>query len=138
VLGSGDKLLGGPQCGILLGRAELITRLRDHPLARAFRVDKLKLAALQATLDAYLRGTAVQEIPTLSLLAASPDELLQRAERIAGQLRTGPLQITVSRDTSPVGGGSLPGATPKNSPATCAQATRACTGAYNRTKSCSI
>jgi L-seryl-tRNA(Ser) seleniumtransferase len=111
VLGSGDKLLGGPQCGILLGRAELITRLRDHPLARAFRVDKLKLAALQATLDAYLRGTAVQEIPTLSLLAASPDELLQRAERIAGQLRTGPLQITVSRDTSPVGGGSLPGAT---------------------------
>lgn len=108
VLGSGDKLLGGPQCGILLGRAELIARLREHPLARAFRVDKLTLAALQATLDAYLRDTALQEIPTLSLLATSADDLFRRAESIAAQLASS--QVTVARDTSPVGGGSLPGA----------------------------
>lgn len=110
VLGSGDKLLGGPQCGILLGRADLIARLREHPLARAFRVDKLTLAALQATLDAYLRGTAVQEIPTLSLLAASSDDLLARAERIGAQVPREVLRVTVARDMSPVGGGSLPGA----------------------------
>lgn len=82
VLGSGDKLLGGPQCGILLGHAELIERLSQHPLARAFRIDKLTLAALSATLDAYLRGSPESEIPTLSLLAASPEQLLARAHEI--------------------------------------------------------
>jgi L-seryl-tRNA(Ser) seleniumtransferase len=82
VLGSGDKLLGGPQCGILLGRAELVEQLSTHPLARAFRIDKLTLAALSATLDAYTRGVAEQEIPTLSLLAASQHELLARAHAI--------------------------------------------------------
>jgi L-seryl-tRNA(Ser) seleniumtransferase len=127
VLGSGDKLLGGPQCGILLGHVELVDRLAGHPLARALRVDKLALAALSATLDAYLRGTAETEIPTLVLLAARQESLATRAERIQSQLASPPLSkggaggvalptedcqlsIEVSMDTSPVGGGSLPGA----------------------------
>ena len=127
VLGSGDKLLGGPQCGILLGHQELIDRLAGHPLARALRVDKLTLAALSATLDAYLRGSAETEIPTLALLAATQESLAARADRVQSQLaspplRRGgpggaalptedcPLKIDVARDTSPVGGGSLPGA----------------------------
>ena len=132
VLGSGDKLLGGPQCGILLGHAELVERLSGHPLARSFRIDKLTLAALSATLDAYLRGAAVQEIPTLALLAASQNELLTRADRIREAVLILPLQqgagggsspencklknencklqIEVARDSAPVGGGSLPGA----------------------------
>ena len=117
VLGSGDKLLGGPQCGILLGHAELVERLSEHPLARAFRIDKLTLAALSATLDAYLRGAAEREIPTLALLAASPDELFARARRIhdswhsvgrsaaepALPMGAGTLKMEVATDTSPVG-----------------------------------
>jgi L-seryl-tRNA(Ser) seleniumtransferase len=120
VLGSGDKLLGGPQCGILLGRAELVERMSTHPLARAFRIDKLTLAALAATLDAYTRGVAQQEIATLSLLAVSQQELLARAHAIRHavceerdcKLKTESckLQIDVAVDEAPVGGGSLPGA----------------------------
>jgi L-seryl-tRNA(Ser) seleniumtransferase len=126
VLGSGDKLLGGPQCGILLGHAELVERLSGHALARAFRIDKLTLAALSTTLDAYLRGAAEREIPTLALLAASPDELLARADQIRAAISIPPLRkggeggassvddfklkIEVAHDTAPVGGGSLPGA----------------------------
>src|SRR5262245_61382768 len=133
VLGSGDKLLGGPQCGILLGHGELIERLSAHPLARAMRIDKLTLAALSATLDTYLRGAAEREIPTLALLATPPDELLARAHRIVEAVRSSPiqgrgarggaaagkcelkddhsrLQIDVGRGVAPVGGGSLPGA----------------------------
>ncbi len=130
VLGSGDKLLGGPQCGILLGHGDLIEKLSAHPLARAVRIDKLTLAALAATLDAYLRGAAEREIPTLSLLAASPESLLTRAHDIKAALGTpplskggpggialqsadspSPLHLEVSTSDSPVGGGSLPGAT---------------------------
>ncbi|HLJ11777.1 MAG TPA: L-seryl-tRNA(Sec) selenium transferase [Planctomycetaceae bacterium] len=133
VLGSGDKLLGGPQCGIMLGRAELIERLSAHPLARSFRIDKLTLAALSATLDVYLRGEADREIPTLALLAASRDELLARARKIHADLAlgrdcaatgvrdtsldngnlqdaAGTLRIEVATDQALVGGGSLPGA----------------------------
>jgi L-seryl-tRNA(Ser) seleniumtransferase len=116
VLGSGDKLLGGPQCGILLGRAELIERLAAHPLARAFRIDKLTLAALSATLDAYVRGEAEHELPTLSLLAASLRDLLSRAQAIWDtvdcklQNEKCKLQIEVGVDEAPVGGGSVPGA----------------------------
>lgn len=113
VLGSGDKLLGGPQCGILLGRRSLIDRIASHPLARAFRVDKLTLAALQATLDSYLLGQHWEEIPTLALLRASVDSLQQRAERLAtgwqAHLAGHPSrQVSVELRTAPVGGGSLP------------------------------
>ena len=111
VLGSGDKLLGGPQAGILLGRREPIERIRQHPLARAVRVGKLTLAALQATLEAYLRGEAEDDIPTIALLATPADQLVARAEAIAREL-AGAARLTaeVRRDTAPVGGGSLPGA----------------------------
>ncbi|MEX0701798.1 MAG: L-seryl-tRNA(Sec) selenium transferase, partial [Planctomycetales bacterium] len=113
VLGSGDKLLGGPQAGIILGRRDLIERLRNHPLARALRVDKLTLAALQATLDAYVRGTAETEVPTLAFLAATSDSLRTRAEAVreAVQKAIGPggsLRIEVRDATAAVGGGALP------------------------------
>jgi L-seryl-tRNA(Ser) seleniumtransferase len=111
VLGSGDKLLGGPQAGIVLGRSDLVTVIRRHPLARAVRVGKLTLAALSATLDAYLRGTAEREIPTLSLLATTAADLRRRAEAISRELTaTDSLEIDVADDVAPVGGGSLPGA----------------------------
>ncbi len=123
VLGSGDKLLGGPQCGILLGKSAFIQRLGAHPLARALRIDKLTLAALSATLDAYLRGAAEREIPTLALLAVSQEELLARARRIHDSSLGGDgsgtsvtphdgieFQMEVALDTALVGGGSLPGA----------------------------
>ncbi|MEX0717002.1 MAG: L-seryl-tRNA(Sec) selenium transferase [Planctomycetaceae bacterium] len=112
-LGSGDKLLGGPQAGIILGRRALVERLRNHPLARALRVDKLTLAALQATLDSYLRGTAAEEIPTLALLAATPESLRARAEAVRDAVEKSPghersLKLEVRDATAAVGGGSLP------------------------------
>ena len=109
VLGSGDKLLGGPQCGIILGRSALIAQLRQHPLARTVRVGKLTLAALSATLDSYLRDAAEPEVPVVSMLAASLDSLIQRARNIVEDVAPGQqLQIEVQTATSPVGGGSLP------------------------------
>lgn len=110
VLGSGDKLLGGPQCGIILGQHEFVERIRQHPLARAVRVGKLTLAALQATLDSYLRGTATSEIPTLAMLSCSTEALRLRAEKILAEVgSTESLQVRIADDTSAVGGGSLPG-----------------------------
>lgn len=111
VLGSGDKLLGGPQAGIILGKSRFIQSIRQHPLARATRVGKLTLAGLSGTLDAYLRGTAEQDIPTLRALAATQEELLNRARSIQQEIGTvNDLHIEVLEDTTPVGGGSLPGA----------------------------
>lgn len=104
---SGDKLLGGPQAGILVGRAGLITRLKKHPLARAIRADKLCLAALSATLLHYLKGEAEREIPIWQMLAASPEALRQRAEAWQNQLGCG----EVMAEQSTIGGGSLPGET---------------------------
>ncbi|MBK8097112.1 MAG: L-seryl-tRNA(Sec) selenium transferase [Planctomycetes bacterium] len=83
---SGDKLLGGPQCGILLGSKEQIAAIRAHPLYRAFRCDKLTLAALEATLMLYRDGEPLVEIPTLRMLAAAPAELQLRSERLAQAL----------------------------------------------------
>ena len=84
---SGDKLLGGPQCGILLGKADVIAKCRAHPLYRAFRCDKLALAALEATLAIYRDGDPLQDVPTLRMLAASGAELRSRSETLAGLLR---------------------------------------------------
>ncbi|GAB4146742.1 MAG: L-seryl-tRNA(Sec) selenium transferase [Planctomycetaceae bacterium] len=110
VLGSGDKLLGGPQAGIILGKKTYVETIRQHPLARAVRVGKLTLAGLSATLDSYLRGTAEEEIPTLALLAASQDDLLHRAESIRKELEDiDNLEVEARSDMALVGGGSLPG-----------------------------
>lgn len=110
VLGSGDKLLGGPQCGIILGKREFVERIRQHPLARAVRIDKLTLAALQATLEAYLRGTEISEIPTLTMLATSSESLQQRAQQIAVEIGESPNgRVEITHETATVGGGSLPG-----------------------------
>ena len=101
---SGDKLLGGPQAGIILGRAELIARLKKHPLARAIRADKLCLAGLTATLLHYLKDEAEQEIPIWRMIAASPEALRQRAGAWAAFLGRG--EVLPAQST--IGGGSLP------------------------------
>lgn len=105
---SGDKLLGGPQAGILVGEAPLIARLKRHPLLRAVRPDKLTLAALAATLDHYLRGEAEQVVPVWRMIAAPGDALAARAERWAAALRDWGVPARVEAGQSPVGGGSLP------------------------------
>ena len=109
VLGSGDKLLGGPQAGIIIGRHEFIEPIRKAPFARTVRVDKLTLAALDSTLDSYVRGKAEEELPTLRMLSASIETLRDRAERLVQSFGS-KLEATVVEGTTPVGGGSLPGA----------------------------
>jgi L-seryl-tRNA(Ser) seleniumtransferase len=110
VLFSGDKLLGGPQAGLIVGKASLIARLEKDPLMRAFRLDKMTLAALEATLRLYRDPTrALRELPTLRMLTAPLAGLRERAERFAGRLRqAGGINVTVRGDVSYVGGGSLP------------------------------
>ena len=109
VLGSGDKLLGGPQCGIIIGRTHWISRMRSHPLARAFRVDKLTIAALSATLDAYLTNN-VASLCVHQMLAASTDTLRDLAESVIRQLNPSHnWKIDFIDDVAEVGGGSLPG-----------------------------
>lgn len=111
VCASGDKLLGGPQCGIILGSQDVIQELKDFPLVRALRVDKTTLAALQATLRAYVAGRAVQEIPVWQMLAAPLEELETRAARWADELGRHGVEALVVEAESAVGGGSLPGQT---------------------------
>ena len=115
VTASGDKLLGGPQAGLILGRRDLIELLKKHPLLRAFRVDKLTLAALQATLLAYLEGRALEEIPVWRMIALSPAALQRRANRWRAALLADPrlaqTPMQVVETVSTVGGGSLPGQT---------------------------
>jgi L-seryl-tRNA(Ser) seleniumtransferase len=104
---SGDKLLGGPQAGIILGKAELVNRLKKHPLARAIRADKLCLAALAATLLHYLKSEALSEIPVWSMISQPLEEIHSRAKKWIKFLGKG--KIIAGRST--VGGGSLPGET---------------------------
>ena len=108
---SGDKLLGGPQAGIIVGRAELVERIKRFPLTRALRVDKVTLAGLQATLLAYLRGTATEEIPVWRMIAARVEELERRAQTWAEALQAQGIAAEVIEGHSAVGGGSLPGET---------------------------
>jgi L-seryl-tRNA(Ser) seleniumtransferase len=103
---SGDKLLGGPQAGIIVGKAAEVGRLRRHPLMRAIRPDKLTLAALGATLVHYVRGEAEREVPVWRMIAASSANLRARAEQLASQLGA-----EVIETRSAIGGGSLPGQT---------------------------
>lgn len=108
---SGDKLLGGPQAGIILGRAALLERIARHPLMRALRVDKLTLAALEATLRHYQRGEAEEAIPIWRMIALPLARLQERAQRWARILREQGLAASVRSGESTVGGGSLPGET---------------------------
>lgn len=105
---SGDKLLGGPQAGIIVGNRRYIDLLKRHPLARALRVDKLTLSALEATLQAYADGTALQEIPVLSMLAQTPEELHQQAESLCRRLEEIGVTAEVVSTENPVGGGAVP------------------------------
>jgi L-seryl-tRNA(Ser) seleniumtransferase len=111
VLCSGDKLLGGPQCGLILGTQALVARVIRHPLARVVRVDKMTLSALAATLQVYLRGDATEQIPIWRMLAARGDELRARAEAWAQALPSDDAEGEVMPGESTVGGGSLPGET---------------------------
>lgn len=109
---SGDKLLGGPQAGILCGRADAIRRCAAHPLARAVRVDKLTIAALQATLELYRAGRAPAEVPALRMLGRTPQELRRAAAGLARACRratAGRCAVAVRPAESAAGAGSLPG-----------------------------
>jgi L-seryl-tRNA(Ser) seleniumtransferase len=111
VLFSGDKLLGGPQCGIIVGRKEYVQKISKHPLMRALRVDKLTLAALAATLRLYRdEDVARREVPLLQMLSTPVENLMQRAQRMAQRLSG---QGVVARaepvaDVTYLGGGSVP------------------------------
>ncbi len=105
---SGDKLLGGPQAGILAGDAALIARIKANPLMRALRVDKLVFAALEATLASYATGRAREEIPVVAALFATRDEIARRARAFVRRARALPLKLVLLDGFSLVGGGSAP------------------------------
>lgn len=110
---SGDKLLGGPQAGIIVGAKPLIDRLKKNPLARALRLDKMTLAALEATLRLYLNPeNARREVPTLRMLTETADEVFIRAKKLAGVLKkalpSGACEISLVEEISRAGGGALP------------------------------
>jgi L-seryl-tRNA(Ser) seleniumtransferase len=109
---SGDKLLGGPQAGLISGNPELVAKLRSNPLFRALRVDKMFYAALEATLLAYLRED-YDSIPVLRMMRVSVDELMHRAEHIVRQLRISApqLKVEIVESRAVLGGGSAPGST---------------------------
>jgi L-seryl-tRNA(Ser) seleniumtransferase len=107
---SGDKLLGGPQAGIITGKKRFVTALKGKPLFRALRCDKLCFAALQATIDLHLHQ-AVTKIPAIGLLQVSEDELRNRAGVIKTRLSDLALQIVIGRSTAKIGGGTLPKST---------------------------
>ncbi len=108
---SGDKLLGGPQAGIIAGKKDIVQRIRRHPLFRALRVDKLTIAALEVTLGAYLRG-ALDEIPALHMIRMTAGQIGQRVETFLRELRPelplGEVDVEVADGTSLIGGGSTP------------------------------
>jgi L-seryl-tRNA(Ser) seleniumtransferase len=105
---SGDKLLGGPQAGIAVGRSEHIAALRGHPLMRALRPDKLTIAALLATLETYRDGNAEKELPVWRMIAATPRALAARARALAENIGAAGIPAEVIEVRSTVGGGSLP------------------------------
>jgi L-seryl-tRNA(Ser) seleniumtransferase len=108
---SGDKLLGGPQAGLLVGRSAVIEQMRSHPLYRALRADKLRIVALEATLDAYARGVSADEVPVQRFIAMSSAEIKARAEQFVERLRRridSGIQLEVIEGESAVGGGAAP------------------------------
>jgi len=111
VTASGDKLCGGPQAGLVAGRAELVARMRSHPLMRAVRPDRMALAALGATLAAHLRGDAAEQVPVQHMLRLTAQELEATALALAERLQAAGVPATVAPSQSAAGGGSLPGTT---------------------------
>src|SRR5215213_2284345 len=114
---SGDKLLGGAQSGLIVGRREIVERIRKHPLYRALRVDKLIYAALEATLEAFRRENFLQEIPVLKMLSATHPELMKRTAGFADRLHASlgensALKFEIIEGASVIGGGSAPDAAP--------------------------
>jgi L-seryl-tRNA(Ser) seleniumtransferase len=106
---SGDKLLGGPQAGIILGSGVAIAKLRKNPFARAMRVDKLTLSALEATLRLYLEPErALREVPILAMLTQSVEEIDSRARSIVTSLRSHNVDSEIAPTTASVGGGAFP------------------------------
>ena len=108
---SGDKLLGGPQAGIIVGKKKYIDKMKKHPLNRALRVDKITIAALEATLRLYLNESSLKEIPTIRLLTMHISEIESKANLLLNKLKTilvDKLQIEVVDEYSQVGGGSMP------------------------------
>jgi L-seryl-tRNA(Ser) seleniumtransferase len=108
---SGDKLLGGPQAGLIVGKSAIIERLRKHSLYRALRVDKLTLAALQATLNAH-RLSTLTEIPTLQMFALTAAQITERAERFIANLKMDNFTLSLIDGQSAIGGGSAPNTHP--------------------------
>src|SRR5262249_56606857 len=108
---SGDKLLGGPQAGILVGDAGVIGHLAKHPLMRAVRIDKMTLAALEATLRHYQRDEVETHIPVWRMISAQPKHLANRASNWVTKLQAQGIAARTQRGESTVGGGSLPGET---------------------------
>lgn len=108
---SGDKLLGGPQAGIIAGKKDIINKLKKHQLARVLRVDKMTFAALEETLKAYVAGdSAVMEIPTVRDIMRSSEDIKRQAENFISKLesRTGSYRLELLEDTSQIGGGTMP------------------------------
>jgi L-seryl-tRNA(Ser) seleniumtransferase len=108
IMFSGDKLLGGPQAGIIAGRHDLVDRIRRHPLMRALRVDKMTYAALEATLQSYATDRAL-DVPVMRMIGATIEDLQARATALAVQLNAGSLRATVVEGVSTIGGGSAAG-----------------------------
>jgi L-seryl-tRNA(Ser) seleniumtransferase len=105
---SGDKLLGGPQAGIVAGKAKFVAALKREPFFRALRCDKLILAALQTTVDLYLKSEVEAPLPTLAMLRVSNNELRARAEKIINALSDLPLKASIGEGKAQIGGGTLP------------------------------
>lgn len=114
-MASGDKLLGGPQAGIIIGRAPLVGAVARHPLARAVRADKVTLAGVAATLRHYLRGDAERHIPVWRMISADAGAVRQRADAVAAALAGRGIVASVADTPATVGGGSLPGETLRSS-----------------------
>ncbi|PWT76145.1 MAG: L-seryl-tRNA(Sec) selenium transferase [Proteobacteria bacterium] len=107
VAASGDKLLGGPQCGLLVGRADLVQKIQKNPLLRAFRVDKLTYAALEATLMEYLSGQE-DSLPLIRMLSVPPEEIMGRCRQIADKVKSPQMVVDVVPVESLIGGGTAP------------------------------
>lgn len=106
---SGDKLLGGPQCGIILGRKELIERLKNNPYLRAFRVDKMVLSTLEMTLQLYLdEREAIKEIPTLRMITENEKDVYKKADELYSKLSELNIKTTIIKTRAKIGGGSMP------------------------------